>query len=102
VSRYLGGSLRTVFLMIYSDALLVTATLNGLGGLVRLRATVATRIVNAVLNFNPFALAKPPLNSATKLMIKSMEKTVSVFLTNLLKRCLPVICYLPCACISSG
>ncbi|TID17127.1 hypothetical protein E2P81_ATG09683 [Venturia nashicola] len=69
-----------------SDALLVTATLNGLGGLVRLRPTIASRIVNAIMNFNPFKLANSPMTSANKVMIKSMEKTVVVFLTNILKR----------------
>jgi symplekin len=70
----------------HSDALLVTATLNGLGGLVRLRPTLANRIINAILNFNPFKLANSPMTSTNKVMIKSMEKTVVVFLANFLKR----------------
>jgi symplekin len=73
-------------LTMYSDALLVTATLNGLGGLVRLRPSVANKIINAILNFNPFKLANSPMTPANKVMIKSMEKTVVVFLQNVLKR----------------
>ncbi|KAF2435728.1 hypothetical protein EJ08DRAFT_286859 [Tothia fuscella] len=69
----------------HSDALLVTAVINGLGGLVRLRATIANRIITAILNFNPFRLTSSPMNTANKLMIKSMEKTTSIFLANLLK-----------------
>jgi symplekin len=66
--------------------LLVTATLNGLGGLMRTRATVASRILNAVMNFNPFKLANSPMTPANKMMIRSMEKTVVVFLHHILKR----------------
>lgn len=69
-----------------SDSLLVTATLNGLGGLMRTRATVATRILNAVINFNPFQLAGSPLTAASKLIMRSMEKTVIIFLTHIIKR----------------
>ena len=72
--------------MAISDALLVTATLNGLGGLMRTRATVANRILNAVLNFNPFRLANSPMTPANKMMIRSMEKTVVIFLQHILKR----------------
>lgn len=75
-----------IILTRHSDALLVTATINGLGGLVRLRPTIASRIINAIMNFNPFKLANSPMTSANKVMIKSMEKTVVVFLTNFLKR----------------
>ncbi|KIW07750.1 uncharacterized protein PV09_01679 [Verruconis gallopava] len=70
----------------HSDALLVTATLNGLGGLIRTRATIANRILNAVINFNPFRLANSPMTPANKLMIKSMEKTVVIFLQHIMKR----------------
>jgi symplekin len=48
---------------------------------------VSNKIINAILNFNPFRLASVPITPANKLMIKSMEKTVVVFLTNILKRC---------------
>lgn len=52
----------------------------------RTRATVANRILNAVINFNPFKLANSPLTPANKMMIRSMEKTVVVFLHHILKR----------------
>lgn len=52
----------------------------------RTRATVANRILNAVLNFNPFRLANSPMTPANKMMIRSMEKTVVIFLQHILKR----------------
>jgi symplekin len=52
----------------------------------RTRATVANRIVNAVINFNPFRLANSPMTPASKLVMRSMEKTVFVFLQHILKR----------------
>jgi symplekin len=73
-------------LTVDSDSLLVTATLNGLGGLMRTRVTVANRILNAVINFNPFRLASSPLTPANKLIMRSMEKTVVIFLQHTLKR----------------
>jgi symplekin len=73
-------------LRLYSDALLVTATLNGLGGLLRTRPSVANRILNAVINFNPFRLANSPMTPTNKMMMRSMEKTVVVFLQHTLKR----------------
>ena len=40
-----------------TDALLVTATLNSLGSLVKSRPSVANKIISTVLNYNPFKLA---------------------------------------------
>lgn len=69
-----------------SDALLVTATLNSVGILVRTRASTSSRILNVILNFNPFRGFSPPLTSRAKVEAKSMEKTVRAFLINLNKR----------------
>lgn len=72
---------------LYSDALLVTATLNSLGTLVKLRASIANKVISAVLNFNPFVLAQNgPITVKSKVMVKSMTRTHIVFLTNILKR----------------
>ncbi|KAF9633714.1 Armadillo-like helical protein [Lasiodiplodia theobromae] len=69
-----------------SDALLITATLNSLGSLIRTRASVANKIVSTVLNFNPLKLANSPMTSKTKVMIKSMERTVRALLVNVVKK----------------
>ncbi|OJD29818.1 mrna cleavage and polyadenylation specificity factor complex subunit [Diplodia corticola] len=69
-----------------SDALLVTATLNSLGSLIRTRASVANKIVSTVLNFNPLKLANSPMTPKSKVMIKSMERTVRALLINVVKK----------------
>jgi len=69
-----------------SDALFVTATLNSVGILVRTRASTASRILNVILNFNPFKGLQVPLSPRAKVEAKSMEKTLRAFLLNLNKR----------------
>jgi symplekin len=69
-----------------SDALLITATLNSLGSLLKSRASVANKIVNAVLNFNPFKLAALPMTPLNKVYMRSMERTTRSLLQNALKR----------------
>ncbi len=73
-------------LTLASDALLVTATLNSVGVLVRTRASIASKILNAILNFNPFKIVNGPLTPRIKVMIKAMERTTKAFLINLNKR----------------
>ncbi|KAK3695454.1 hypothetical protein B0T22DRAFT_107294 [Podospora appendiculata] len=69
-----------------SDALLVDATLNTLSVLVRTRPGTSSRIMNAVLNFNPLKLANSPMTPRNKVLIKSMEKTTRMLLIHLLRR----------------
>ncbi|EKG22268.1 Armadillo-like helical protein [Macrophomina phaseolina MS6] len=69
-----------------SDALLVTATLNCLGCLIRTRASIANKIVSTVLNFNPLKLANSPMTPSLKVMVKSMERTVRALLLNVVKK----------------
>ena len=69
-----------------SDALLITATLNSLGGLLRSRASIANKIVNAVLSFNPFKVAAHPLTPVMRVQMRSMERTTRNLLQNVLKR----------------
>ncbi|KAL1870293.1 hypothetical protein VTK73DRAFT_2668 [Phialemonium thermophilum] len=69
-----------------SDALLVDATLNTLSILIRTRPSTSTRILNAVLNFNPLKLANSPMTPKTRVLIKSMEKTTRMLLIHLAKR----------------
>ncbi|KAL9601396.1 MAG: hypothetical protein Q9219_002572 [cf. Caloplaca sp. 3 TL-2023] len=69
-----------------SDAILVNATLNCLGTLIRTRPNTANKIVNTILNFNPLKQASSPLAPKTKVQIKSMERTVRTVLLNVLRR----------------
>ena len=71
-----------------SDALLVTATLNSLGSLVKTRASIANKIISCVLNYNPLLLAQTtPVTAKNKVMVRSMARTTIVFLSNILKKC---------------
>ncbi|KAK7542905.1 uncharacterized protein J3D65DRAFT_615344 [Phyllosticta citribraziliensis] len=69
-----------------SDALLVTATLNCLGGLIRTRASIANKIVSTVLSFNPLKLANSPMTPKNKVMVKSMERSTRALLLNVIKK----------------
>ncbi|SLM40695.1 Symplekin/Pta1 [Lasallia pustulata] len=78
--------LLNVFYEETSDAVLVNATLNCLGGLVRSRQSIANKILSTVLNFNPLKLANSPMTPKLKVQIKSMERTTRAFLINILRR----------------
>ncbi|KAL9590863.1 MAG: hypothetical protein Q9203_000320 [Teloschistes exilis] len=71
-----------------SDPIAVDATLNCLGILIRTRQNIATRILNAILNFNPFKQANliSPMTIKAKLQMKSMERTTRTVLLNVLRR----------------
>ncbi|KAI4243778.1 MAG: hypothetical protein L6R42_010659, partial [Xanthoria sp. 1 TBL-2021] len=69
-----------------SDAILVNATLNCLGTLIRTRQNAANKIITAILNFNPLKQASSPMTPKLKLQIKSMEKTTRTALMNVLRR----------------
>ncbi|RGP65296.1 hypothetical protein FLONG3_9272 [Fusarium longipes] len=69
-----------------SDALVVDATLNCLSIIIRTRPTASSRIINALLSFNPLKLANSPLTPKTRVMIRSMEKTTRMLLIHLVKR----------------
>ena len=66
--------------------MLVNATLNCLGVLVRSRQSIANKIVSTVLSFNPLKLANGPMSPKLKVQIKSMERTTRLFLMNILRR----------------
>lgn len=70
----------------YSDALVVDATLNCLSILVRTRPGTSNRILNTLLTFDPLKLSSTPLTPKTKVMIKSMGKTTRLLLIHLSKR----------------
>ena len=69
-----------------TDALLIDATLNGFGPLLTTRLTISHKIINAILAFNIFKLANSPMTSTNRILIRSMEKTVSRLLNYWLKR----------------
>ncbi|KAL8704459.1 MAG: hypothetical protein Q9201_002375 [Fulgogasparrea decipioides] len=69
-----------------SDAILVNATLNCLGTLIRTRPNAANKIINAILNFNPLRQANSPMTPRMKVQIKSMERTTRTVLMNVLRR----------------
>lgn len=70
----------------YSDALIVDATLNTLSILIRTRPATSSRITNAVLNFNPLKLANSPMTPKNKVLVKSMTKTTQMLLKHLFVR----------------
>ncbi|KAL8912559.1 MAG: hypothetical protein Q9172_007484 [Xanthocarpia lactea] len=69
-----------------SDAILVNATLNCLGTLIRTRQNAANKIITAILNFNPLKQANSPMTPKMKVQIKSMEKTARMVLINVMRR----------------
>jgi symplekin len=68
------------------DALVVDATLNTLSILMRARPSTSNRILNAILNFNPLTLAGQNMSPTTKVLVRSMEKTIRMLLTHLARR----------------
>lgn len=66
--------------------MLVNATLNCLGVLVRSRQSIANKIVSTILTFNPLKLGSSPMSPKLKVQIKSMERTTRSFLMNILRR----------------
>ncbi|KAF3407488.1 mRNA cleavage and polyadenylation specificity factor complex subunit pta1 [Talaromyces pinophilus] len=68
------------------DAILVNATINCLGILIRTRPTIANKILETLLNFNPIKVDHGPLTPTMRVKIKSMERTTRAVLINLLKR----------------
>jgi symplekin len=69
-----------------SDPLIATSTLNALSPLVQRRASISTKILSTVLNFNPLKLAERTLDGKEKVAVRSMTRTTMSFLLNILKR----------------
>jgi symplekin len=65
----------------------VLATLNSLGALIKNRPSIEVKIINTVLLFNPFKVfGRPPVTTKTKIMLRSIERTVRALLFNVLRR----------------
>ncbi|KAG8530783.1 uncharacterized protein KY384_004140 [Bacidia gigantensis] len=75
-----------VFQQNLSNAVLVNATLNCLGVLLRTRQAIANKIISAVLNFNPLKQANSPMTPKVKVQIKSMERTTRTLLFSIFRR----------------
>jgi symplekin len=73
-------------LTLVSDPLLVNATLNCLPALVRSRQNVANKIINTILNFNPAQRLNGPMDAATRVKVKSMERTARALVVNIMKK----------------
>ncbi|KAI4180960.1 MAG: hypothetical protein LQ348_005114 [Seirophora lacunosa] len=69
-----------------SDAILVNATLNCLGTLIRTRPNAANRIMTTILSFNPLKQPTSPMTPRMKVQIKSLERTTRIMLLNVLRR----------------
>ena len=64
----------------------VSATLNCLAILLRTRPFLSSKILGAILNFNPFHLHDGGMGLAQKLQLRSLEKTIRIFFYSILKR----------------
>ena len=80
------SSLSGTFANLGSDPILVNATLNCLGVLIRSRPSISTKIITTILGFNPFKQANSPMTSRMRVMIKSVERTTRALLMNINKR----------------
>lgn len=63
-----------------SDPIIVDATLNCLAVLIRMRPPIATKIISAILNFNPMKQGNSPMTPKIMVMIRSMERTTRALL----------------------
>lgn len=63
----------------------MTSTLNCLSVLIKNRSSISTKILSAVLSFNPLSLAIKNPTPKNKLLAKCIEKTVRILLLNLIR-----------------
>ncbi|KAL5612343.1 hypothetical protein BROUX41_000125 [Berkeleyomyces rouxiae] len=72
--------------VVSSDGLLIDATLNCLAILVRARQNIGSRILNVVINFDPHQNTTAALSPKEMVMMKSLVKTIRIFLLGFMKR----------------
>ncbi|KAL2891669.1 mRNA cleavage and polyadenylation specificity factor complex subunit pta1 [Ceratocystis lukuohia] len=72
--------------VVSGEGLLIDATLNCLAILVRGRQNIGNRILNIVLNFDPYQNATGTLSAKEAVMMKSLVKTIRIFLIGFMKR----------------
>lgn len=76
---------RNVKLIPGSDPVLVTATLNNLGTIMKTRPPLVSTILNSLFNYNPFAAANRGVTTKSRLMMQSVDKTMQLLLVNFLR-----------------
>jgi symplekin len=70
-----------------SDALLITATINALGALIKSRVAIANKIINTILSYNPLVLAGDgSISTKHKILIRSVERTIKALFFNIMRR----------------
>ncbi|KAJ9326167.1 hypothetical protein DTO027B5_5228 [Paecilomyces variotii] len=69
-----------------SDAVLVNATLNCLAVLIRTRQSIAAKIIDSVLTFDPVKHINGSMSPTLRVNLKSMERTARALLINVMKR----------------
>ena len=74
-----------MLILAYRDAPAITATVNCLPTLVKTRTTIANKILNAVLAFNPLAHGGQANSYRDRFIAKSLEKTVRTMLIHLVR-----------------
>ena len=68
-----------------SPVILLDATLNSLGVLIKMRASISNKIIYAILSFEPWK-AKPPLGVKDRIVFRSLERTTRALLVNVNKQ----------------
>ncbi|KAJ8612952.1 hypothetical protein MRB53_037160 [Persea americana] len=59
---------------------------HSVGVLVQTRPSISQRILNAVLSFNPFRDLPSPISTKTRMVARSIERSIRALLANLAKR----------------
>ncbi|KAK4936084.1 hypothetical protein LTR10_022986 [Elasticomyces elasticus] len=79
--------LLSVFQESTMDPIVVDATLNCLAVLIRTRPPISTKIVSAILNFNPMKQVNSPITPRDIVVLRSMERTTRALLRWVLRTC---------------
>lgn len=69
------------------DPIVIDATLNCLAVLIRTRPPISTKIVSAILNFNPTKQVNSPMTPPHIVIVRSMERTTRALLRWVLRTC---------------
>ncbi|PGH08293.1 hypothetical protein AJ80_07889 [Polytolypa hystricis UAMH7299] len=69
-----------------SDPILVNATINCMAVLIRTRQSISSKILNAMLNFNPLKQTNAPMTPTLRVNVISMERTTRALFINVMKR----------------
>jgi symplekin len=78
-------------LTVVRNALIMTATLNGLGVLARSRPAIVNKVLTAILSFNPLKRANSPMTPLIRMQVRSTEKTTRALLLSINKRLIEIV-----------